>query len=77
MQELPLATNAVYAITGPLGVSEVEVRERRVRIARDPSPKQYCVKQGWLTRPGETALCLPNQVSIQIAGGVGYDSLNF
>jgi hypothetical protein len=77
VQELPLATNALYRVQGPLGVSEVEVRERRVRIARDPSPKQYCVKQGWLTRPGEAALCLPNQVSIQIAGGNAYDSLNF
>ncbi len=77
VRELPLATNAHYRVAGPLGVSEVEVRDRRVRIARDPSPKQYCVKQGWLSRPGEVALCLPNQVSIQIAGGHVYDSLNF
>jgi hypothetical protein len=77
VQELPLATNARYRVQGPLGTSEVEVRDRRVRIARDPSPKQYCVKQGWLTRAGQVALCLPNQVSIQIAGGSAYDSLNF
>lgn len=77
VRELPLATNARYRVQGPLGMSEVEVREGRVRVARDPSPKQYCVRQGWLTRPGEAALCLPNQVSIQIAGGHAYDSLNF
>ncbi len=76
-QEYSLATNAIYTFVGPLGLSEVEVRDGRVRIAKDPSPKQYCVKQGWLARPGEAALCLPNRISIQIAGGRSFDSLNF
>jgi hypothetical protein len=56
----------------------VEVSKHRARIAADPSPRQHCVKQGWLERAGEIALCLPNQVSIEIAGGVKrYDSLNY
>ena len=64
--ELPLRHNRLLAVRGALGETLVEVRQGRVRIARDPSPKQYCVRQGWLTHPGETALCLPNQTSISI-----------
>ena len=66
------------AVPGPLGSTLVEIQPGRARIARDPSPRQLCVKQGWLTHAGETALCLPNQVSVEISGGTrAYDSLGY
>jgi len=34
------------------------------------------VRQGWLSRPGEVAVCAPNQVSVEIRGGA-YDSLSY
>lgn len=65
-------------VPGPLGTTRVEVAEHRARIIADPSPRQLCVRQGWLSRTGEAALCLPNQVSIEIAGRVKpYDSLSY
>lgn len=75
--ELDLKRDRTLAVPGPLGISVVEVQNHHARIAADPSPRQYCVKQGWLTRAGEIALCLPNQVSIEIAGAARYDSLNY
>jgi hypothetical protein len=42
-----------------------------------PRPRQYCVRQGWLARPGEIAICAPNQVSVEIRGRKPtYDSLS-
>ena len=36
------------------------------------------LRQGWLQRPGEIAICAPNQVSVQIVGSQGaYDSLSY
>ncbi len=55
-------------VPGPLGTTVVELRQGRARIAQDPSPRQYCVQQGWLAAPGESALCLPNQTSIELLG---------
>ncbi len=76
--ELNLSRDAVLDVPGPLGHTLVEVAHHRVRIARDPGPRQLCVKQGWLSRAGEAALCLPNQVSVEISGaGRIYDSLNY
>lgn len=73
-----LARNRNFEIKGPLGITVVSVVNRRVRIARDPSPRQYCVKQGWLSHAGEAALCLPNQVSVELAGAIKrYDSLSY
>ncbi|MDQ3261646.1 MAG: NusG domain II-containing protein [Pseudomonadota bacterium] len=78
VSELSLQRNRSVTIAGPLGKTTVEVNGQRARIARDPSPKQYCVRQGWLKAAGDVALCLPNQVSIEIAGANPYvDSINY
>ena len=79
--ELPLAQARKLEVTGPLGNTVIEVQPGRARVAADPGPRQYCVQQGWLTRPNSIAICAPNHVSLQLAGprgeGGGYDSLNY
>ena len=67
-----------FTIDGPLGTTRIEIEPGRARIARDPSPRQLCVKQGWLTQSGQAALCLPNQVSLEIRGRTSaYDTLGY
>lgn len=76
--ELDLSRNRLIEIPGPLGITTVAVEKRRVRVVSDPGPHQYCVRQGWLERAGEIAICAPNQVSVQIMGGKEtYDSLSY
>ena len=76
--ELDLLHDRQINVPGPLGVTRLEVRARRVRIVSDPGPRQYCVLQGWLSRAGEVAVCAPNQVSVQVLGRKeAYDSLSY
>ena len=76
--ELDLARNRRIEVPGPLGTTRIVVERRRVRVAADPGPRQYCVRQGWLERAGEIAICAPNQVSVQVVGsGQAYDSLSY
>ena len=76
--ELDLSRNCQIEIPGPLGITTVAVEKRRVRVISDPGPHQYCVRQGWLERAGEIAICAPNQVSVQVMGGKeAYDSLSY
>jgi len=76
--EVSLTRDQQVEVPGPLGISIIQIKERRARIASDPSPRQYCVRQGWLQQAGEIALCLPNQVSVELAGSKKrYDSLNY
>lgn len=78
VEEASLRTPRILTVTGPLGDTLIEIQPGRARIARDPSPRQLCVKQGWLSRAGEAALCLPNQVSVEIRGAVrAYDSIAY
>lgn len=75
---LSLAQKRTLDVPGPLGISRIEVDNGRARVAADPGRHQYCVKQGWLTRAGQVAMCLPNQVSLELLGGEkAYDSLNY
>ena len=77
-REVTLSKDQRIEVPGPLGVSVIVIEKRRARIASDPSPRQYCVRQGWLQQAGEIALCLPNQVSVELLGShKRYDSLNY
>ena len=75
---VPLSSDQQIAVPGPLGTSIITIEKHRARISSDPSPRQYCVRQGWLQQAGEIALCLPNQVSVELTGRrKKYDSLNY
>lgn len=76
--ELELHGDHVLSVPGPLGVTRVRVAEGRVRVESDPSPLQLCVKRGWLAHPGDVAVCLPNQVSVELEGATKrYDTLAY
>ncbi|MBI4756794.1 MAG: NusG domain II-containing protein [Betaproteobacteria bacterium] len=65
-------------VPGPLGTTRIEVQPGRARVAADPGPRQYCVRQGWLTQANAIAICAPNHVSLALVGrSAAYDSLNF
>ncbi len=63
---------------GPLGESHISIEQGKVRFKQSPCNNQYCVHQGWLHRAGQVAICLPNQISLQLIGeDKPYDSLNY
>ncbi|MDX5445381.1 MAG: NusG domain II-containing protein [Zoogloeaceae bacterium] len=76
--EASLSRAQVIEVPGPLGITRIEIEPGRARVAEDPGLRQYCVRQGWLTRSGATAICAPNQVSLSLSGGsADFDSLNY
>jgi hypothetical protein len=75
---LSLDQQRTLQVPGPLGISTIVIDRGRARVASDPGRHQYCVKQGWLSKAGQVAMCLPNQVSLELLGGEkNYDSLNY
>lgn len=76
--ELPLSITKRIEVEGALGVSVIEVRPGRARVASDPGPRQYCVKQGWLTQANAVAICAPNHVTLALVGAKkDFDSLGY
>lgn len=73
-----LNEDRTVSIEGALGTTVIRIESGRARVVSDPGPRQYCVKQGWLTRPGEMALCAPNHVSVSLIGGApAYESMAY
>lgn len=65
-------------IHGALGDSHIVIDQGKVRFKQSPCNNQYCVHQGWLSLAGQVAICLPNQISLQLMGAKNtYDSLNY
>jgi hypothetical protein len=76
--EFPLNTPRRHAVKGPLGETLIEIVPGRARVLADPGPRQYCVQQGWLTRPNAIAICAPNHVSLSLSGrDPSHDSVNY
>ncbi|MBF0776767.1 hypothetical protein BVE84_09060 [Streptococcus azizii] len=44
----------------------IEVDGERIRDKEDNSPDQIAVNTGWISKPGEIAVCLPHNLIIEI-----------
>jgi hypothetical protein len=65
-------------IRGKLGNAVISISQGKARFAKSPCHTQYCVHQGWLRKAGQVAICLPNQISLELLGETKpYDSLNY
>jgi hypothetical protein len=65
-------------VQGAMGESIIEVRDGRIRVADSPGRQKLCVKAGWLSRGGESAICLPNQVVVRVdSQAPRFDTINF
>ncbi len=76
--EMPLTTHKRIEVQGAIGPTVIEIEPGRARVLSDPGPRQYCVKQGWLSRPNAIAICAPSHVSLALAGGKSnHDSVSY
>ncbi|KAF1085542.1 hypothetical protein SPSYN_01685 [Sporotomaculum syntrophicum] len=46
----------------------VEIKDGQVRVKEADCPNKLCIKAGWLNKPGQMAVCIPNRVSVVIEG---------
>ncbi|WP_314067742.1 NusG domain II-containing protein [uncultured Vagococcus sp.] len=46
----------------------VEIEGTRIRVKEDNSPDQIAVKTGWISKPGQTSICLPHRLVVEIVG---------
>jgi hypothetical protein len=49
----------------------VEIDSTQVRVAEAECPNQICVRTGWISNPGQVAVCAPNKLVLQIKGKSG------
>ena len=76
--EAPGAAPVTYALDQPVcfevagkdGIRlTVEIAAGRVRVSHSDCPDGVCVSAGWLSRGGQTAVCVPAGVTLRVTGG--------
>jgi len=76
VKEITLTGNTgsdVFDITQPdLDTNTIEVRDNQIRIKAATCSDQVCVLTGFISKPGETIVCLPHKLVIEIQAVDGY-----
>lgn len=61
---LPINKDKKILVKGALGLTEIEIKNKMVRIVDSPCKNKNCVKQGWINKG--TIICLPNRVIVRV-----------
>ena len=79
--EIDMQHNQLLNVDGAIGESTLQVTDGRIRFTASPCSNKVCIHTGWIKSAGEAAACLPNRLSVQLAGNAdttgGFDSINF
>ncbi|MBO0487870.1 NusG domain II-containing protein [Vagococcus fluvialis] len=44
----------------------IEMEAGRIRVKEDNSPDQIAVRTGWISRAGQTSICLPHKLVVEL-----------
>jgi len=72
---LPAAGRSSFAVQGRVGSATVEIDGGRIRIMQSPCQEQICVRQGWISQPGQSVICMPGEIVIRIEGAAPVDAV--
>ena len=70
-----LSNYGILPVAGSLGVSEIEIGPKGVRVLSAPCVHKICMRQGWLQRAGDVTACVPNGIVLKIAGVAPIDAM--
>jgi len=74
----PLDVARTIGIDGAAGVTTIRIEPGRARCLDSPGSQRICEGAGWLERPGDMAVSLPNRLVLQVQGpGADFDSMHF
>ena len=63
-----LSDSLIVRVSGPLGMTSIAIMAGTARIIRSPCVNKICVLTGALSRAGDLAACVPNQVLLRLEG---------
>lgn len=66
---IPIKTKYCYNL--------IEIGDEKVRVIEADCPDKLDVKQGYISKPGETIVCLPNRLIIEIKGENGENEIDY
>ena len=63
-----LSNSGIFSVDGLIGTTEFEIKDNCVKVISAPCPGKHCIKQGSISKPGQSIICVPNHLIITIKG---------
>jgi len=67
----PLDQSRIVRVEGPIGDTEIEILDGKVRVLDSPCPNKLCIRMGAISRSGSWIACLPNHIFVKIRSAKG------
>ena len=64
IEKVPLGKDKIIILRD--GQMTIEIKAGKIRIAKSDCPHQICVNMNWIEYSGQTIVCVPNQVVVEI-----------
>jgi len=73
----PLSAAQEILLQSGSGSNRLIIRDNKAFIVEADCPDQLCVRQGAISHTGETLVCLPHRLVVEISGAeeAGYDAI--
>ncbi len=69
LTSFPLSEDTVYNISGYHGGENLlEIKDGKAHLTDASCPDKLCVNMGYISKTGQSIICLPNKVVIEIKG---------
>lgn len=68
VREIDLRQPQIVSFQGSRGEVVLEVVAQRIRVRSSVCPNQFCVKQGFVSQPGQMLVCVPNRLVALLTG---------
>lgn len=77
VRELTLDDEASFSVEGYQGgINRIVIHDGKAYVTEADCPDGLCVKTGEISRTGETIVCLPHRVVVEIKGESSSDDLD-
>lgn len=64
--KIDLNINNEYTVIGDNGDVVIKVLDKKIKVVKENSPYHLCSKQGYISNSGESIICLPNRIIIEL-----------
>ena len=69
LTELPLDRDDTFTVSTDLGTNKIIVENGRAYVTDADCPDRICEQMGLISKPGETIVCLPHKLIVEVNDG--------
>jgi len=75
-QVINLKNDGLVDIDPGWGNMVLEIKNNKIRVKESSCTEDVCIQTGWIEKPGDSIVCVPNRVVVRISGGERKEDLD-